>query len=901
MACQQSDQVDEVTSTPATTVEAPKNASTPIPEGQLSKDIVPSHITLDLTIVPDDEYFNGETKISAAINSSQDSYFIHGNLLTVSTVELKTASGELIEGEYEQVDDSGIAKISFPKVIEKGDVEISITYRAKFNEALEGLYRVKDGDLNYAFTQFEAISARLAFPGFDEPSFKVPFDVSLTVKENHVAIANTPVKKTTQLPNGMKRLDYVTSKPLPAYLVAFAVGEFDVVTWNDLPVTSVRDRTVPLTGLATKGKGGKLKYALENTQAILESLENYFQIPYPYLKLDIIAVPDFSAGAMENAGAITYREQLLLLDENSSQNSKRYYMMVHAHELAHQWFGNLVTPYWWNDIWLNEAFATWMAYTAIHPVFPEQNFNQSILQGSLTTMKSDSLVSARQIRQPIHSNHDIRSAFDGITYRKGGGVLEMMNTFLTPEQFRKGIQNYMNKYTFKNANADEFIAAISEASENIPADVIKTAFNSFLEQPGIPYLTINTSCEDGINKLAINQKRYLPLGSKGDSDKQTWKIPACMSYEIDGKEHRDCHMIDAKEQNINLAGTGCAAFIMPNTNGSGYYRYSLDSEDWSKLYNNLDNLTINEIISLNDSFSASVETGKIDFTTLMKFAPIIANSNLSNIASSPMSTISNMKDKVAESENEEAKVAQLANALYQTHYQRLGFDAKENDSVEDTKLRNNVVDFLADTGKDLAVREKLINMAKTYTGYKTDNQLHEDLVNTNLLSLALNTAVEDSDQEFTDHLISLFDSSKDGTVRNRLLGAISSNNNPEFIEELRNWMLSDRLRNNEIFIISRAQLGDKNKSKGMWNWTKENYKAFKQRVPTGFHGRMPIIGSDFCSEEEKKELTDFFNPIMEEQSIDPRTLAQVIESIDLCIVKRAHDKVMLKEYLAILN
>ena len=284
--------------------------------------------------------------ISAQINSAQNHYYIHGNLLTVESVKLKTASGELIEGKYEQVDESGIAKLSFPKTIETGDVELYISYKAKFNEALEGLYRVKDGGLNYAFTQFESISARLAFPGFDEPAFKIPFDVSLTVKEGHVAIANTPVKKTTQLPNGMKRLDFMTSKPLPAYLVAFAVGEFDVVVWDDLPVTGVRNRTVPLTGLATKGKGDKLKYALENTQAILESLENYFQIPYPYLKLDIIAVPDFSAGAMENAGAITYREQLLLLDENSSQTSKRRYMMVHAHELAHQWFGNLVTPYW---------------------------------------------------------------------------------------------------------------------------------------------------------------------------------------------------------------------------------------------------------------------------------------------------------------------------------------------------------------------------------------------------------------------------------------------------------------------------------------------------------------------------------------------------------------------------
>jgi alanyl aminopeptidase len=576
-------------------------------------------------------------------------------------------------------------------------------------------------------------------------------------------------------------------------------------------------------------------------------------------------------------------------------------MMVHAHELAHQWFGNLVTPYWWNDIWLNEAFATWMSYTALNPVFPEQNFNQSILLGSLGAMSSDSLVNARQIRQPIHSNHDISSAFDSITYRKGGGVLEMMNAFLTPEQFRMGIQNYMNKYTFKNANADEFIAAISEASQNIPPEVIKTAFNSFLEQPGIPYLTISASCEDGINKLAINQTRYLPLGSKGASDNQTWKIPACMNYEIEGKEHRDCHMIDAKEQNISLAGTGCAAFIMPNTNGSGYYRYSLNTEDWSKLYDNLDNLTTNEIISLNDSFSASVANGKIDLVTLMKFAPIIARSELSSIASSPMATLTNMKEKIAESKEQEMIIAQVANELYQPHYQRLGINAKDNDTVEDTKLRNAVVRFIADTGNNKAVREKLIDMAKTYTGYKTDGELHEDLVNTNLLTTALSIAVEDLDQDFTNHLVALLDKAKDGTIRGRLLSAISSTNNPKFVEELRGWILSDRLRSNEIFTILFSQVGDKDKQEGMWTWVKDNFEAFKLRIPTWIQGRLPFVGSGFCSEEKKNELKNFFDPIVEDLSGGPRTLAQVTESIDLCIVKRAHDKVMLKEYLTTLK
>ncbi|MBL4659067.1 MAG: M1 family metallopeptidase, partial [Alcanivoracaceae bacterium] len=639
----------------------------------------------------------------------------------------------------------------------------------------------------------------------------------------------------------------------------------------------------------------KLRYALKHTQEIIESLENYFQIPYPYLKLDIIAVPDFSAGAMENAGAITYREQLLLLDENSSQSQKRSYMTVHAHELAHQWFGNLVTPYWWNDIWLNEAFATWMSYTALQTVYPEQNFDQTILKRSLDVMESDSLVSARKIRQEIKSNHDISSAFDGITYSKGGGVLEMMNTFLTPEQFRKGIQNYMTKFAFKNATADDFILAISAASKNIPPELIKTSFNSFLEQAGIPYLNIVSSCEDGINKIALKQSRYLPLGSQGKAD-MTWQIPACLTYEIDGNKHQDCQMVDSAEQQFTLAGNGCAQYIMPNANGSGYYRYALMPESWENLYKNINKLSTNEIISLNDSFSASVESGKIDFQTLMTVAPIIAESKLDNIATAPMSIINYMQDKVAESAVEVQKLATVANQLYQQKYQQLGFSPKVDDSVEDKKLRRSVVDFMAITGKHQEIRSQLTIMAKHYTGYKGDNKIHED-VDTNLIALALEVAVEDLDQDFTNHLITLFDQANDGTLRGRLLGGISSSKNQEFIAQLRDWILSDRLRGNEIYTILFTQIYDKDNQQGMWQWVQDNFEPFKKRMPTWFQGRLPLVGSDFCSLAKKKELTDYFAPIVEGLSGGPRSLAQVTEGIDLCIAKREHYMPMLKAYL----
>lgn len=894
-ACQQSEQVETpksvATETTETTVTVPQ-----MPKGQLSKDIVPSHVYLDLTIVPDESYFSGTTRIELKINKASQHYYIHGNLLEVSQVQIKTAKGKTITGSYKQVDKSGIALLTFPEIIEKGQVELSITYEAPFNESLEGLYKVNDGGLNYAFTQFESISARLAFPGFDEPGFKVPYDISITTKNNQIAVSNTPVEKETLLDNGMKKIDFMTSKPLPSYLIAFIVGEFDVVKWQDMAATNVRDRPVALSGFATKGKGKNLKYALQHSHEIVEGLEAFFNIPYPYKKLDIVAVPDFSAGAMENAGLITYREQLLLLDDKASDQQKRRYMMVHAHELAHQWFGNLVTPYWWNDIWLNEAFATWMSYTTLQTIYPDQSFDQSIISRSQGAMASDSLISARQIRQPIKSNHDISSAFDGITYSKGAGVLEMMNQFLTPQQFRNGIHDYMTEFAFKNANADDFILAISQASQNISADLIKSAINSFLEQPGIPYLNIQSSCTDGINNIALTQSRYLPLGSKGSSDER-WNIPACFSYQIDGKKHQDCEIIDQKQQEFKLSGKGCAQFIMPNANGSGYYRYALSADNWSTLYKNLSQLSTNESISLNDSFSASVNNGSVPFSTLMQVAPVVVQSNQDNIATAPMSKMSYMKERVAHTQADKQKLSEIANSLYSKQLQRLGFEAKANDTVEDTKLRSSVIEFLADTGKNISIRAKLSSMAYAYSGYNTDGKLHEELVDLNLLALALKIAVEDSDQKFTDLLIELFDKSNDGTIRGRLLSAISASKNPEFIKQLYDWILSERLRDNEIYTILFSQMADVDKQDGMWQWVQDNFEPFKNRVPIWRQGKLPAVGSGFCNVEKKQELIDFFNPIIENLSGGPRYLAQTTESIDLCIAKLAHDKPELKKYL----
>lgn len=867
-----------------------------IPTGRLPQLARPSMYWLELTVDPDQDNFSGKVTINLELDVATQHIWLHGKDITAQSVEAKLPSGKLINGSYAEVDPTGVAKLSFNNPLPAGKLDLTISYQAPFNESLEGLYRVNDGGLNYAFTQFEATSARLAFPSFDEPAFKVPFNYTITVRTNHRAFTNTPAVSETDLGNGWKRIVYARSKPMPTYLVAFAIGDLDVVEWKPIPATDVRAREIPLRGIATKGKGKKLTYALENTKDILNSLEEYFQIPYPYAKLDIVAVPDFNFGAMENVGLIIYREQLLLFDDTISLDQKRAYMNVHAHELAHQWFGNLVTPVWWDDIWLNEAFATWMAHVSNNNIYPEQKFRQTLLERSLGAMRQDSLINARQIRQPIASNHDIQSAFDGITYSKGGGVLSMIESFMTPEEFRAGIQHYMKKHEFGTATANDFITAIGEKSTKVPVETIRSAFNSFLEQPGIPYLQVDVSCENEQATVNLAQSRYLPIGSKGSSQ-QSWEVPACIEYAIDGNQHEYCSVIDSAEYSFEIPEAGCPDYVMPNSEGAGYYRFSMSGQNWQNLLKHKDMLSTEDMISVNDSFSAAINAGKLSFLDLIEIAPQIIDSESPRVAMAPTDMLSFAFEKVASSEEEKSVLAQLNRELYQQKLDQLGLVTRKEDSVDEVQMRNALVSFLADKGRDKNLRHYLTKMATDYTGYQNDNGLHPEKADSNVINTAMVVAVEDLGVPFAEHLLSQLNESNDGTVRGRMLAGLGSVQDAEYAAEVRELILSESLRDNEIYYILMGQMSNPKLQDAMWDWFKENIEGVKSRIPPFGQNRLPVIGNGFCSEEKKKDFVAFFEPIVQELAGAPRSFKQAVESIELCIAKVEHHSESVQQYI----
>jgi alanyl aminopeptidase len=872
-----------------------------IPTGRLPQTAEPTHYRLNLRIDPRKNSFSGQVFIDLKLNETTDSIWLHGNGLDVKKVEAILPDGKTIAGNYQQAAAIGVAKVTFAERLAAGELSLFFDYSAFFNTSLEGLYKVTADTDDYVFTQFEATSARLAFPGFDEPAFKVPFDIALEVPAEHKAVTNTPAQQET-IVEGMRRIQFQTTKPLPTYLIAFAVGPLDEVNWEAIPASNFRNQSIPLRGYAVRGKGQQLHYALEHTQDIVLALENYFGIAYPYAKLDILAVPDFAAGAMENAGAITYREQLLLMDDTAPAAQKLRYASVHAHELAHQWFGNLVTPVWWDDIWLNEAFATWMAGSTMHRLDPELGYRQRMLNSALNSMQLDRLVSARQVRQPVTQHEEIGAAFDGITYQKGGAVLSMLERFVGVENFRQGINNYLNEFRFGNATARDFVRSIAATRPDLEEGLIEQAFFSFLEQPGTPLVKLEWNCDNGATTVSIAQERYLPLGSDGDSNKQ-WLLPLCLTAISGDRKQTHCEIVDKTSVSFGIemsspqdnGQASCPDTIIPNADAAGYYRYSLSADHWKTLLSN-DLLSEAEQLSAADSLGAAFYAGHISAGDYVELLPVLLRHDNVQVLTAPLSELNIMHREMVDPKQRPAFAQQLK-ALYQKVYANVQLD-KSLHNPDELQLRNAMFRLYALVIKDPNLREQLLDKAVRYTGYKTDQKLHPDVLDVNVREVALSVAANMEGEPFVNLLLQHFHQSSDALLREELLRAMTAADSPGVLAELRELSLSEAVRDNEVSQILGPLMNDVDKRDATWQWIRAHMDQLIERQPSWTKGSVVSYAAGFCSEERYREIETELTEQFTALERGPRSLANTLESIELCSALVNYHKDSVKQFMA---
>ena len=864
----------------------------PIPHGRLPEGVTPLAYDLWLEVVPTQERFTGRATIRVRLDAPRRLIWLHGAELHVTEAEVLPEGAEGVPATWRQEDTEGTASLRLASPVGPGEVTIAITYDAPFDRQLKGLYRVDTAGRSYAFTQFEATSARYAFPCFDEPRFKTPFDLTLSVRSADRAVANTTMSEEREIGSGMKEVRFATTERLPTYLVAMAVGPLDIVEHAPIPPNSVRRRPLPLRGIARHGEGPRLAYALERTGALLADLEQYFGTEYPYDKLDIVAVPDFASGAMENAGLITFREVLLLLDPASApEDQRRSFAYVMAHELAHQWFGNLVTMPWWDDIWLNEAFATWMASKVIEHVYPDYHAELGRVESGHGAMRSDSLESARQIRQPIESNHDIRNAFDGITYRKGGAVLAMFERWLGEDVFRDGVREYMAAHRFGTATSDDLLDALGR----VAGRDVATPFRTFLLQPGVPLLSVERLC-DGQPRLRIAQSRYFPIGAQGERAR-SWQIPFCYRAQIGRAVREECALITESQQEFPIEG-GCPAWVRPNASAAGSSRFALARADADALMQGgWSRLTPSERIAVADNLVAAFASGALDAGAVFPHLTRIASDSTGAVAEVPMGLVTFTRDQFFGADQRPV-VERFADRLYRAHYRRLGFSPRRGEDSETALFRRSVISFLAFTARAADVRREAAERGRRYAGFGGDGQLHPEAVSQDLAGIVLAVAIQEGDAAFFDALLAQALASQDALFRGRAFGALSVARDAALGERALALSADTRLRVNEMSIPLEARLGQVELREGAWAWLQDHFDEVYGRVATTRAGYAPWLVAGFCDAQREREVAAFFEPRIEALPGGPRNLRGALEAIRYCAARREAQSASVSAFFA---
>lgn len=824
------------------------NNSEQIPIGKLPEWVVPESYDLDFKIDPAQKGYTGKTTIHLKLAQATDHIWIHGKSLTVKDVNITSAEGVKTKAKYEQASEiDGVSKIKFAKTLPAGQYQLVLDFNAAYDQQLDGIYKIEFEGKPYVMTQMEAISARQSFPSFDEPRFKTPFNIRLTIPSKYSGFANTQQTSEQIEKSGWKTLSFAQTKPLPTYLLALAVGPWQLQKGPDIGATSWRKQPIQLRGIAPDTKAEKMQQALSETPAILKTLEDYFAFGYPFDKLDLLAAPDFAAGAMENPGLITFRDYLMLLDKDSPVFFVQNSFNVNAHELAHQWFGDVVTMPWWDDLWLNESFATWMQSKITQKLHPEFNADLERITDTADAMKSDSLVSVRRIRQPILSNADIQTAFDGITYQKGAAVLNMFESYLGEEKFKQGVRNYINKHQYGNATANDLISALAEQSGQ--GERFTRAMKSFLDQPGVPL--INTALQQEGNKVFLNvkQSRYLPVCSKGDA-RSLWGVPLCVRYEV------------------------------PNADAAGYYQFSLPQKEFTRLTAATEKLSNTEQLAYAYAISAAFNHGDINLLAVVDAAKKFANSNSRQISTALFSQLSTIHRHVLKTEAERERFRKVLANLYLPKLNQLGYVSKTDESAEDSLWRSELVRFLA---LDIQVPEVRTQLLKQSDALFAQKQLNFAQVTPELLPTILAVRVQEKGQPAFDRLSGELQRVTQPTQRLAILTALGSANQEATRQQARQLILNPRVKVGEVRTVVNSINSYGDEQGGLWSWFKVNHDAVFDRLGKSSAGRFPAMFSGAaCTQQQAAQLNDFFAPRTKELVGVERGLKQTKERIQLC-------------------
>jgi aminopeptidase N len=827
---------------------------------RLSTAVVPEHYSLWFAPDLQGATFRGRTTIRIRVAQPTTAITLHAADITFGDVAITTA-GRTQPASVTLDPATETAMLTVPEPISEGVATIQITYTGMLNDKLRGFYLSRANGRHYAVTQLEPTDARRAFPSFDEPSFKATFDISLMVDAGDTAISNGAQRSDTLGPEpGKHTLTFATTPKMSTYLVAMIVGDFVCRSGNAVRGTAIRVCSTP-------DKLPLTAFALEAAEQQLAFFSDYFGIPYAFGKLDMIAVPDFAAGAMENAGAITYREQLLLIDpERASLATRKRVAGIIAHEIAHQWFGNLVTMKWWDDIWLNEGFATWVEKKPLAAWRPEWRVELDEAADTQSALGIDALRTTRAIRLRVETPEDINQVFDGIAYEKTAGVLRMVEAFVGPELFRKGITSYLKRYSFANAAGEDFWTEMARVTGR-PIDGI---LRGYIEQPGAPVVSVETRCTARQTDVTVDQRRFVgtPPLAESPPPAQRWTIPVCIKTA--GGRTR-CEVLDQPRETFRVQRCGLE---FANADARGYYFTEYKPDAVSALARDAARLAPVERLSLLGDEWWMVRAGRHDIGVYLDLAGTLARDDTAAITSTIADRLTAIAEDIVAAADRPRFEAWIR-VRFGPVLAALGIPGDARDTDERHSRRAQLLMLVGITGSDAAVKRRAQELAERYIADPTS------LPGT-LAQPVLRVAAVSGDTALYDQYMAQL-----GTLGSqpeeyyRFFGALAWFEQPALIERTLAFALSDRVRTQDTGQLIAALLVRPASQQATWEFVKAQWPTITQKLGA-FQGIPAIVSAtgSFCSAHAAEDVRQFFarNPVPRAD----RALRQALERIENC-------------------
>jgi aminopeptidase N len=837
---------------------------------QLPRTAIPEHYDLHLTPDLSNETFEGDVRIRVQLPQPTASITLHAAELRF--LETTVSTGGSTQQAVVALDpDRETATLTVPQVLPAGGATIAIRYSGILNDQLRGFYLSHGTNRNYATTQMEATDARRAFPCFDEPAMKATFSLTATIDAGDTAISNGRVVSDTPGPGtGKHTLAFSMSPKMSTYLVALAVGN-----WACLNGSA---DGIPIRVCGTPDRKDQLGFALQASEFTMKYYNRYFSIKYPFEKLDLLAVPDFSAGAMENTGAIIFREVLLLVDEQTASTGERERVAdVIAHEMSHQWFGDLVTMEWWDDIWLNEGFATWMERKPLQEWHPEWNPQVDEVRDTQGALNTDALESTRAIRTHVETSADINQVFDAIAYQKTGAVVRMVEGYVGPENYRAGINAYLKKFAYSNATGEGYWNTIAEATGK-PVDRILA---SFITQKGMPLLSVKTSCTGGKTQIALAQK---PISAPPST---TWQIPVCLRRSRNGKaEPTVCEVLSKPAETVAL--DGCSTWVFANANSLGYYRTAYEPADLAALGSALQgtSLSATEQTSLIEDVWALVRLNQQNIADFLALSGRIAHAPLSPALSSALNRVDYISTHLID-EAQRPVFERWVRETLKPLSDKLGTSPMAQDSDERRNIRSSVLYTLGIAGRDQGTLSQVRR--------SVDMQLaNAGTIDPSLEGTFLELAAINGDETLYNNYRDRMRHANQGR-QSQYRGALTYFSDPVLQKRTLDYAMSTEVRSQDLPRIIAGLLTRPSSSHNTWDFVKANWDALQR---TGIFQGVPAIvesTASFCDEPTRDDVARFFEA-HQSRALE-RQVRQSLETIDRCIQLRNQQKQNLTAFL----